>query len=159
MDNKELMSIAIETAVDTMSKGFGGPFGAVIVDKDNNFIATGSNHVLKNNDPTAHGEILAIRNACTKLGTYDLTGYKLFTTAYPCPMCLGAIIWSNIKEVYYGCTAEDTANIGFRDDFIYKYIENKEYEHENNILTLIQESRENCLKLFGKYEKIQHTIY
>ena len=121
----DIMELGIKEARKTMNEGFGGPFGAVIVDSNNNIIAVASNTVLKDNDPTAHAEINAIRKACKKLNTHDLTGYKIYATGYPCPMCLSAIIWSNIKEVYYGCTKEDAGNIGFRDDIIYKYLEGK----------------------------------
>ena len=103
----EFMKIAKENADNGMEKGEGGPFGAVIVDLNNNIISNGNNQVLKNNDPTAHAEVVAIRNACKKLNTYDLSGCTLYTSCEPCPMCLSAIIWSNIKTVYYGCTKQD----------------------------------------------------
>lgn len=159
MEKLEIMNLAVNTAEDTMLQGYGGPFGAVITDGAGNIIATGSNSVIKDHDPTAHGEINAIRKAGQKLGTHDLSGCILYTTAYPCPMCLSAIMWANIKKVYYGCTAKDTENIGFRDDFMYNYIENKTYDNTNNILTLEPLGRENCLKLFDKYQKINPTIY
>lgn len=159
MNSKLIMSMAINTANETMCKGFGGPFGAAVVDSEGHIIATGSNTVLKDHDPTAHGEINAIRNACKKLGTHDLTGYILYTTAYPCPMCMSAIMWANIKQVYYGCTAEDTGNIGFRDDFMYNFIENKTYKDANELLTLVPVERESCLKLFDKYVKLNPTLY
>ena len=118
--------------------------------------------VIKNNDPTAHGEVICIRNACQKLNTYDLSDYILYTTAYPCPMCLGAIMWANIKTVYYGCTAKDTGNLGFKDDFMYDYIKNLNAESNqvsSNVLQLNPCERDNCLKLFGKYQKMNKTIY
>ena len=114
------MEIAKECAKHGMSKGEGGPFGAVITDKEGNIIAKGNNMVLANNDPTAHAEVTVIRTACQKLGTYDLSDYILYTSCEPCPMCLSAIIWANIKTVYYGCTREDAGSIGFRDDVIYE---------------------------------------
>ena len=114
----DLMSKAVERAAKTMNQNIGGPFGALIIDKDGNILSISSNSVLKDHDPTAHAEINAIREATKKIGTHDLTGCTLYTTCYPCPMCLGAIIWSNIKKVYYGCTAKDADEIGFRDDFI-----------------------------------------
>ena len=92
----EYMKLAKEMATTGMIKNEGGPFGAVVVDKKGNIIATGNNQVLKNNDPTAHAEVMAIRNACAKLNTYDLSEYILYTSCEPCPMCLSAIIWSNI---------------------------------------------------------------
>ena len=120
----KFMRLALKEAREGISNNHGGPFGAVIV-KDGEIIATGHNHVVANNDPTCHGEIDAIRKACTKLNTFDLTGCELYTTGYPCPMCLSAIIWANIKKVYYSCDAKDAERIGFRDDFIYKYIFHK----------------------------------
>ena len=112
----KFMKIAKENAENGIANKEGGPFGAVIVDKSGNIISNGNNKVLKNNDPTAHAEIVAIREACKKLNTYDLSEYILYTSCEPCPMCLSAIIWANIKEVYYGCTKEDAGSIGFRDD-------------------------------------------
>ncbi|MEG1345757.1 MAG: nucleoside deaminase, partial [Acidaminococcaceae bacterium] len=102
----KFMQMAIAEAEQNLLTNDGGPFGAVVV-KDGQAVATGHNEVLKNNDPTCHGEMQAIRAACQKLGTYDLTGCELYTSAYPCPMCLSAIIWANIKTVYYGNSAQD----------------------------------------------------
>ena len=152
-----IMEKIIKRADETMHLGNGGPFGSAILDKDDNIIAISSNSVLKDNDPTAHGEINAIRKAGKALGTFDLTGCKLYTTAYPCPMCLGAIMWSNRKEVDYGCTAEDTGNIGFRDDFMYKFINNG--LKDTNILKLEELDRKECQKLFETYEKDCKKLY
>ena len=120
------MNKYMEIAKNKSIKGFknkeGGPFGAVITDKDGNIISNGNNQVLKQKDPTAHAEIVAIRNACKKLSKYDLSECILYTSCEPCPMCLSAIIWANIKHVVYACTKEDAAEIGFRDDFIYNFI-------------------------------------
>lgn len=116
------MELAKKNAEIGVSKNEGGPFGAVIVDENNNIIATGNNKVLLQNDPTAHAEIVSIRAACKKLNTYDLTGMTIYTSCEPCPMCLSAIIWSNISTVYFACTKNDAANIGFRDDAIYEYL-------------------------------------
>ena len=99
---REIMKLAIEKARETMRENIGGPFGAAIIDKEGNVIAVSSNRVLGDKDPTAHAEITAIREACKKLGTHDLTGCAIYATGYPCPMCLGAIIWANIKECYFG---------------------------------------------------------
>ena len=123
---KDIMKMAIDEARETMNENKGGPFGAAIVDKDGNVIAVASNLVLESHDPTAHAEIMAIRKASEKLGTHDLSDCILYATGYPCPMCLSAIIWANIKEVYYGTNLKDAEVIGFRDDFIYNYINNKE---------------------------------
>ena len=143
------MQKANNLALEGMKNKDGGPFGAVIVDKNGNIISQGNNKVLKNNDPTAHAEIVAIRNACKKLNTFDLKDYILYSSCEPCPMCLSAIIWANIKEVYYGCTKEDAGEIGFRDDMIYDFIKNK----EKNLISLKQIDRQECIKSFRIYDK------
>lgn len=144
----DIMELGIEEARKTMNEGFGGPFGAVIVDSNNNVIAVASNTVLKDNDPTAHAEINAIRKACKKLNTHDLTGYKIYATGYPCPMCLSAIIWANIKEVYYGTDLNDAEKIGFRDQKIYDFINKKDL----TLLDIEQIKHDECLKLFLEYD-------
>lgn len=149
------MQIANDYAEHGANCGEGGPFGAVIVDKEGNIIARGNNMVLKNNDPTAHAEVTVIREACKKLGTYDLSGYILYTSCEPCPMCLSAIIWSNIKEVYYACTRNDAGNIGFRDDVIYDYLEGK----NKDLISLKQIDRDECINLFEEYKKNNKIIY
>ncbi len=143
----DIMELGIEEARKTMNEGFGGPFGAVIVDSNNNIIAVASNTVLKDNDPTAHAEINAIKKACKKLNTHDLTGYKIYATGYPCPMCLSAIIWANIKEVYYGTDLKDAEKIGFRDQKIYDFINKKDL----TLLNVEQIKHDECLKLFLEY--------
>lgn len=151
----EYMKIAKDLSLDNLKTNAGGPFGAVIV-KDNKIIGKGSNNVLKNNDPTAHAEIMAIRDACNNIGSYDLTGCTLYTSCYPCPMCLSAIIWSNIKEVYYGNTKEDAENIGFRDNFIYEYLK----DFSNDTITMKQIDRDETIKVFNDYnDKEDKTIY
>ena len=149
------MEVANNCAKHGANCGQGGPFGAVIVDKKGNIIAKGNNMVLANNDPTAHAEVTVIREACKKLGTYDLSGYILYTSCEPCPMCLAAIIWANIKEVYYACTRDDAGKIGFRDDLIYNYLEGKEKE----LINLKQIDREDCIGVFEEYEKGKRIIY
>jgi guanine deaminase len=146
------MELAKKNAEIGVSKNEGGPFGAVIVDENNNIIATGNNKVLLQNDPTAHAEIVSIRAACKKLNTYDLTGMTIYTSCEPCPMCLSAIIWSNISTVYFACTKNDAANIGFRDDAIYEYLKGS----NKSLLNLTQIDRLECLELFKNYNK---TIY
>lgn len=149
------MKEAIDLSKDNLITNVGGPFGACIV-KDGKIVGKGSNHVLANNDPTAHAEVMAIRDACKNLNTYDLSGCEIYTTCYPCPMCLSAIIWANIKIVYYGNTKEDAADIGFRDDFIYDYIRNMNKE----ILNLECMDREETLKVFDDFKnKEDKTIY
>ena len=154
----EFMNVAIDLSDDNFDKNYGGPFGACIV-KDGEIIGKGINRVIKENDPTAHAEIVAIRNACKKLGTYDLSGCELYTSCYPCPMCLSAIIWANIKKVYYGNTKEDAADIGFRDDYIYDFI-NKLSEGEENkrVLNLKSMNREEALEVFKEYKEDKDKI-
>lgn len=151
----KFMEMAKKCAQHGVSHNEGGPFGAVIVDKVGNIIAKGNNMVLANNDPTAHAEVTVIREACKKLGTYDLSGCTLYTSCEPCPMCLSAIIWANIKEVYYACTREDAGKIGFRDDVIYDYLEGK----NKDLIKLEQIDREKCIDLFNEYEKNNKIIY
>lgn len=121
MRNEDFMRQAIDLAVENIKNG-GGPFGAVIV-KDGAVVATGVNRVTANNDPTAHAEVSAIRAACTKLGTFDLSGCVIYTSCEPCPMCLGAIYWAHIDKIYYGANQFDAASVDFDDSFIYRELE------------------------------------
>ena len=150
----EYMAEAIEEALDGISNGHGGPFGCVIV-KDGKIIGRGHNRVLADDDPTAHGEITAIRNAGDTLDSYDLSGCVLYTTGEPCPMCLYAILWANISKVYYGCTIEDNADIGFRDEAFDKLSGGR--ESLSDFLVCID--RDACLKLFKVYSDMEHQIY
>ena len=143
----KFMKLAIEEAQKGIRNGHGGPFGAVIV-KDGEVISTGHNHVVINNDPTCHGEIDAIRKACAKLGTFDLSGCELYSSAYPCPMCFGAILWANIEKVYYGCNTNDSEIIGFRDKAFEDSIPEKKITMCNEL------DREECLKVFEEYKNI-----
>lgn len=156
----EYMKIAKDLSEDNLRTNVGGPFGACIV-KNGEIIGKGSNHVLCNNDPTAHAEIMAIRDACKNIMSYDLSDCELYTSCFPCPMCLSAIIWSNIKKVYYGNTKEDAANIGFRDDFIYNYIkELTDNVKDNETLNLECIDREETIKTFNEFiRKDDKTIY
>jgi tRNA(Arg) A34 adenosine deaminase TadA len=117
--NPEFMEQAIALATENVASGHGGPFGAVIV-KDGKVIATGVNRVTAANDPTAHAEVTAIRNACEALATFRLEGCEVYTSCEPCPMCLAAIYWARCKGIYYGCTAADAAKAGFDDAFLYE---------------------------------------
>ena len=146
----KFMKLAINEAYKGIKKGHGGPFGAVIV-KDGKVISKGHNHVVKNNDPTCHGEIDAIRKACKKLKTFDLSDCEIYTTHYPCPMCFCAIRWAKIGSIHYGCNVEDTEKIGFRDKEFYE--DNKFPMWLNNI------DREECLRLSEEYMKINHIMY
>ena len=151
----EFMNAAIELSDDNFEKNYGGPFGACIV-KDGKIIGRGINKVIKENDPTAHAEIEAIRKACKTINSYDLSGCELYTSCYPCPMCLSAIIWSNIKKVYYANTKEDASDIGFRDDYIYDFI--KKGMSDKNILDLQELNREEAIKVFEKYKDNEEKI-
>ena len=154
------MKVANELALENLKTNVGGPFGACVV-KDGKIIGKGSNHVLGNNDPTAHAEIMAIRNACKSINSYDLSSCELYTSCYPCPMCLSAIIWANIKKVYYGNTRNEAEMIGFRDEDIYEYFANSSYDSgDNKILTLERMDKEETTKAFQKFsEKNDKTIY
>ena len=154
----EYMKIANDLALDNLKTNVGGPFGAVVV-KNNQVVGKGSNHVLKDNDPTAHAEVTAIRDACRFLNTYDLSGCVLYTTCFPCPMCMSAIIWANIQNVYYGNTREDANNIGFKDDIIYNNI-NSLLNNTSSLLQLKQIDRNETIKTFQKFERQEDkTIY
>ena len=154
----EFMEVAIDLSYDNFDKNYGGPFGACVV-KDGKIIGKGINKVIKNNDPTAHAEIVAIRDACKSLKSHDLSGCEIYTSCYPCPMCLSAIIWANIKKVYYGNTKEDAANIGFRDDYIYEYIEKLSKNIEDNeVLNLKSMNREEAIKVFERYQQDKDKI-
>lgn len=119
------MAVACNEALEGMNTNEGGPFGAAIV-RHGEIIATAHNEVLKTNDPTAHAEINAIRKASEKLGTYDLSECVLYTTCYPCPMCMGAVLWARIPTVYYASSMDDAAHGGFDDRIFYKLIHNPE---------------------------------
>ena len=152
------MKIAKELSESNLETNYGGPFGACIV-KDNKIIGKGTNCVLVNNDPTAHAEVMAIRDACANINSYDLSDCVLYTSCYPCPMCLSAIIWSNIKKVYYGNTMEDAKMIGFRDKIIYDYFL-KSKKDNNEFLHLECMDREETIEVFKKFlEKNDKNIY
>ena len=144
-----------ELAKYSMDNNKGGCFGSVIV-KDGVIVGEGYNTVTSDNDPTRHGEINAIKNTCKNMSTFDLSGCELYTSAYPCPMCLGAIMWANIKTVYYGATAQDTGNIGFRYDFMYEWLNNK----NEDSLRLIEMDRKECVEVqrmwLDKDDKIEY---
>ncbi len=146
----KFMKLAIKEAEKGISCGHGGPFGCVIV-KNGIIISKGHNEVIKNNDPTCHGEMMAIHKACKKLKTYDLSGCEVYTTGEPCPMCLSAILWANISKVYYGCNIYDTEQIGFRDNAFYKFQNNSTAKRK----FIIEMDREACLELYDKYKKIE----
>ena len=159
MEKAKIMFMAVQQALKTSGEGIGGPFGAAVV-KDGEIVSLTSNTVLADHDPTAHAEVNAIREAGRILGTHDLSDCELYATGYPCPMCLSAIIWANIRSVYFGCTPKDAEAIGFRDDFIYNYIVSlRQNREDKTLLNLTQLNREDCIRLFEEYSKNSREIY
>lgn len=147
MNSDFFMQKAIELSIKNINNN-GGPFGCVIV-KNNKIISEGVNGVTQNNDPTAHAEIVAIRNACTELNTFDLSGCEMYTSCEPCPMCLSAIYWSHIDRIYYGNTRIEAANIGFDDNHIYEEL-NKELS--TRLIPMEQINKNDAIKAFEKWE-------
>ena len=156
-DNKnKFMLEAVTAALKGMENNEGGPFGCVIV-KDGKIVGRGNNKVTSNNDPTAHAEIMAIRDACENLNTFQLEGCEIYTSCEPCPMCFGAIYWARPDKVYYGCSQQDAADINFDDEFIYKEIE---LPYEKRSIPFEQLAREIALEPFQKWgEKDDKTVY
>ena len=154
-NNSKFILRAIEISIES-AKTVGGPFGSIIV-KDNQIISEGSNRVTSTNDPTAHGEIVAIREACKKLNTFNLAGCDLYSSCEPCPMCLSAIYWSHIDKIFYANTRDDAKNIDFDDSLIYEEI-NK--DKNNRKIQMIQIHREEALEAFkiwkNKEDKIKY---
>ncbi len=146
--NEALMDIASVEAKIASTIGDGGPFGAVIIDERGSVISTGHNTVLKDHDPTSHAEINAIREACKKKKTHNLNGCTIYSSCEPCPMCLSAIIWANIKNVYFASTRKDAEKIGFRDNDIYEYLKGNK-----DILNIEKISNINCDKVINSYNK------
>lgn len=157
MYNDRFMAEAIIEANLGVIRRDGGPFGSVVV-KDGKVVGRGHNEVLKNEDPTCHGEIQAIRDACNKLDTFDLSGCELYTTSEPCGMCLYACMWARIDKVYYGCTVEDAASIGF-DDRQFDKITGLNRDNVKSFIIKINEGRDNCVKLFERYVKTNPQTY
>ena len=154
-EKNKFMLKAIELSIKS-AETIGGPFGCVIV-KENKIISEGSNKVTSTNDPTAHGEIVAIREACLKLNTFNLAGCELYSTCEPCPMCLSAIYWSRIDKIFYANTRDDAKNIDFDDSFIYSEINKK---IEDRKIQMIQMHRNEALKAFKKWdEKVDKIKY
>jgi len=153
---KEFMTEAIELSLQHMRAGKGGPFGAVVV-KDNKIIARGFNQVTSHNDPTAHAEVVAIREACKVLDSFELKGCEIYTSCEPCPMCLGAIYWARPDKVYYANTKQDAANIGFDDDFIYQEIPMPIPERSMLMQQVLREEGKKVFDLWA--EKGDKTLY
>ena len=146
---------AIELSMISLKED-GGPFGCVIV-KNNEIISEGFNEVTNKNDPTAHAEIVAIRNACNKLNTFNLKGAQMFTSCEPCPMCLSAIYWSHIDKIYYGNNRKDAAKIGFDDSYIYDELS---LDLNKRKIPLEQINEKEAIKAFEEWEvKTDKTVY
>jgi len=148
------MQEAIRQATENVRAGRGGPFGAVVV-KDGRIIATGANTVTPTNDPTAHAEINAIREACRALGTFQLTGCQIYTSCEPCPMCLGAIYWARPDRVFYGATASDAAASGFDDSFIYEELK---LPHTGRRIPFENMMREAGLEPFREWDQTNDRV-
>ena len=155
MKGFSFMEKAIEVALENVISNQGGPFGAIVV-KDGKIIGTGRNEVTASNDPTAHAEVQAIREACQYLNDFQLIDCEIYTSCEPCPMCIGAIYWARPKAVYYACTKEDAAKIGFDDQFIYEQISLPVDERD---ITMKQISPNQYELPFKTWEKLKDKTY
>ena len=152
---EEFMRRAIVLGIENVRSGGGGPFAAVIA-KDGQVIAEGVNRVTTTNDPTAHAEVVAIREACRRLGAFQLPGCDLYTTCEPCPMCLGAIYWARPARIFYACLASDAAAVGFDDAFIYEELK---LGHNQRRLPMQQLLREESLEIFSIWKQHQKKTH
>lgn len=153
-EQQSWMEKAVKIALENVLQSHGGPFGAIVV-KGGQIVGTGSNQVTATNDPTAHAEVQAIREACRNLGTFQLTDCELYTSCEPCPMCLGAIYWARPKIVYFASTKQDAAKIGFDDQFIYEQIG---IPYENRSIPFLQIHSENYLAPFEAWGEAQNKV-
>lgn len=153
-NHKKFIERAIELSKKGMDTGAGGPFGALVV-KNGEIIAEGYNGVTSSNDPTAHAEIVAIRKACEKLNSFQLDGCIIYTSCEPCPMCLGAIYWARPKTVYYACTKEDAAEIGFDDAFIYEELDK---DIDNRKIQFINLERDKGKAIFDEWKTKEDRV-
>ena len=149
---KKFMREAIRLSMENVQSGNGGPFGTVIV-KNGKIIATGVNEVTKSNDPTAHAEMIAIRNACEKLNSFQLDGCDIYCSYEPCPMCLGAIYWARPKSIYFANSKKDAAEINFDDNFIYQEIKLPIHERK---LTITQLLRDEAQSVFLQWQESEN---
>ncbi len=153
-EQRRFMKEAIDLARDNVHGKNGGPFGAVVV-KDGQIIGRGINQVTTNNDPTAHAEIVAIREACRALNTYSLEGCEIFSSCEPCPMCLGSIYWAGIEKLYYAATKDDAAKADFRDSHIY---EEFALPKDKRRIPTIQLMHKEAVKVFDDWSSSDHKI-
>lgn len=149
MDSESWMAKAIELARENVRAGRGGPFAALVV-RDGALLASGTNRVTSTNDPTAHAEIVAIREACRALGSFQLAGCEIYTTCEPCPMCMGAIYWARPARLYYAGTRADAARVGFDDAYIYQQLETPV---ESRAIPMTQLLRDQALAAFAEWER------
>lgn len=150
------MQEAIRNAVENVRSGRGGPFAAIVV-KDGHVIAAGTNLVTSSNDPTAHAEVTAIREACRALGTFQLAGCEIYTSCEPCPMCLGAIYWARPDRVYFAATASDAAEAGFDDSFIYEELKRRHLERKIPFEPMMREAGlEPFREWAGKSDRVKY---
>ncbi|TDO22011.1 nucleoside deaminase [Pedobacter duraquae] len=149
IDHEKFMRIAIEFSEKNVTESIGGPFGAAVV-KNGELIAASGNRVTSTNDPTAHAEVSAIRLACDKLQTFDLSGCVIYTSCEPCPMCLSAIYWARITHIYYANTKIDADKIGFSDKFIYEEIEKPMHERAIPIVQMLRDEAQQAFKLWDQ---------
>lgn len=156
MSRNTFMKQAIELAIQNVREGKGGPFAALVI-KDGTVIGKGTNLVTSVNDPTAHAEIVAIREACKVLGDFQLNGCEIYTTCEPCPMCMGAIYWARPERVFYACTRDDAGKIGFSDAFIYDQLL---LPPEKRSIPMEQLMQEDALTAFREWEQTENkTLY
>ncbi|MCB9203249.1 MAG: nucleoside deaminase [Flavobacteriales bacterium] len=153
-NHDSFMNQAVELSALALTNPTGGPFGAIIV-KNGEVIGKGNNSVSTNNDPTAHAEVMAIRDACKNLNTFQLDDCILYTSCEPCPMCFGAIYWSRLSKVYYACTKKDASDTGFDDDFIYRELN---LEHTKRKIPMIALDKEKAIEIFQKWKEKQDKI-
>ena len=152
-EDAKFMQMAIDLSIENIDTG-GGPFGAVIV-RDGEVIATGANRVVPNADPTAHAEVMAIRNACTKLGTFQLTDCTIYSSCEPCPMCLSALYWASVKRICYGNTKDDAKAIDFDDSFIYDQLD---LSYADRSIKCEHFMRDNALAAFRKWDEKEDKV-
>jgi len=153
-DKEQFMEMAIKMAENNIKEQKGGPFGALVV-KDGVVVGRGSNHVTSDNDPTAHAEVVAIRDACKNLNTFNLEGCEIYASCEPCPMCLGAIYWARLGKLYYAGTKDDAANANFDDSFIYKEFE---LPKEERSIPSSQLMRNKAVQVFEKWNENEEKI-
>lgn len=158
MYQEKFMQLAIETARKGIEAGCGGPFGCVIV-RGNEVLAATHNTVVRDNDPTAHGEVNAIRQVCAKIGNFNLEGCELYTTSEPCPMCLGAILWARIAKVYSAMNIDDARQIGFDDAPFYREVQNYANRVPAQLLAVEFYREPAAERLFADYQAMSKTAY